>query len=84
MIAGDVQQQRVRSRWIRAGSAPRNLGSLRPGAIDGERPAADLGTTPTRVQGGEHFVPEDHRDVVAAAVDELLPTAHPVPSEEPT
>ena len=47
-----------------------------------ERLAADLGTTLTRIEGGKHFTPEDHPDVVAAAINELLPTARPLPTEE--
>ncbi|TFV59561.1 alpha/beta fold hydrolase [Geodermatophilus sp. DF01-2] len=38
----------------------------------GERLARDLGTTLRRIPGGRHFTPEDHPDVIAAAVDELL------------
>jgi pimeloyl-ACP methyl ester carboxylesterase len=38
----------------------------------GERLAADLGTTLTRIRGGKHFTPEDHPDVVAGAVNDLL------------
>lgn len=38
----------------------------------GERLAADLGTTLERIPGGRHFTPEDHPDVVAAAVDAVL------------
>jgi hypothetical protein len=47
----------------------------------GERPAADLGTTLTPVGGGKHVTPEDHPEV-AAAIDELLPTGHPLSTEE--
>ncbi|MDP9430681.1 MAG: alpha/beta fold hydrolase [Actinomycetota bacterium] len=39
----------------------------------GRRLAADLGTTLQPIPGGKHFTPEDHPDVIAAAVDELLP-----------
>jgi pimeloyl-ACP methyl ester carboxylesterase len=49
----------------------------------GERLAADLGTTLTRIEGGKHFTPEDHPDVVAAAINDLLPSAHR-PVEERT
>jgi pimeloyl-ACP methyl ester carboxylesterase len=48
----------------------------------GERLAADLGTTLTPIEGGKHFTPEDHPEVVAAAINELLPTGHPLPTEE--
>ncbi|RZU34501.1 alpha/beta fold hydrolase [Blastococcus saxobsidens] len=38
----------------------------------GRRLAADLGTTLQPIPGGRHFTPEDHPDVIAAAVNELL------------
>ncbi|MCZ2815091.1 alpha/beta fold hydrolase [Modestobacter sp. VKM Ac-2984] len=38
----------------------------------GRRLAADLGTTLQTIPGGKHFTPEDHPEVVAAAIDELL------------
>ncbi len=38
----------------------------------GARLAKDLGTTLRRIPGGRHFTPEDHPDVVAAAVDAVL------------
>jgi pimeloyl-ACP methyl ester carboxylesterase len=38
----------------------------------GERLAADLGTEVRRIPGGMHFTPEDHPDVVAEAINELL------------
>jgi len=38
----------------------------------GERLAADLGTEVRRIPGGRHFTPEDHPDVVAEAINELL------------
>ena len=38
----------------------------------GERFACDLGTTLRRIEGGKHFTPEDHPDVIAASLNELL------------
>ena len=38
----------------------------------GERLAADLRTEVRRIPGGSHFTPEDHPDVVAEAINELL------------
>jgi pimeloyl-ACP methyl ester carboxylesterase len=38
----------------------------------GERFARDLGTTVQRIDGGRHFTPEDHRDVIAAAISSLV------------
>jgi pimeloyl-ACP methyl ester carboxylesterase len=38
----------------------------------GRRLAADLGTTLQPIPGGSHFTPEDHPEVVAAAINELL------------
>ena len=38
----------------------------------GERLAADLGTEVRRIPGGSHFTPEDHPEVVAEAINELL------------
>ncbi|MEZ5093684.1 alpha/beta fold hydrolase [Nocardioides sp.] len=38
----------------------------------GERLAADLGTEVRRIPGGSHFTPEDHPDLVAEAINELL------------
>ncbi len=38
----------------------------------GERLALDLGADLDRIDGGKHFVPEDHPDRVAAAVDRLV------------
>ncbi|MGY1708189.1 alpha/beta fold hydrolase [Geodermatophilus sp. SYSU D00758] len=40
--------------------------------VDHGRLAADLGTPLQPIPGGRHFTPEDHPEVVAAAVDELL------------
>ena len=37
----------------------------------GERFARDLGTTVQRIEGGKHFTPEDHPDVIAAAICSL-------------
>jgi len=37
----------------------------------GERFARDLGTTVQRIEGGRHFTPEDHPDVVATAIEDL-------------
>lgn len=46
----------------------------------GRRLAADLGTTLQTIPGGKHFTPEDHPEVIAAAINELLvprsPGAH--------
>ena len=38
----------------------------------GERFARDLGTTVQRIEGGMHFTPEDHPDVIAAAITSLV------------
>ncbi|MPZ00982.1 MAG: alpha/beta fold hydrolase [Actinophytocola sp.] len=38
----------------------------------GQRLAADLGTELIGIDGGKHFVPEDHPDQVAAVVNDLL------------
>jgi pimeloyl-ACP methyl ester carboxylesterase len=38
----------------------------------GERLARDLGTTLQRIAGGKHFTPEDHPDVIAGAVNDVL------------
>lgn len=38
----------------------------------GERLAADLGTELRRIPGGKHFTPEDHPQVVAEAINELV------------
>ncbi len=38
----------------------------------GERFARDLGTTLRRIEGGKHFTPEDHPDVIAGSLNELL------------
>jgi pimeloyl-ACP methyl ester carboxylesterase len=48
----------------------------------GERLAADLGTALTRIEGGKHFTPEDHPDIIAAATNELLPPVQPHPVQE--
>jgi pimeloyl-ACP methyl ester carboxylesterase len=37
----------------------------------GERFARDLGTTLRRIEGGKHFTPEDHPDVVAEEISSL-------------
>lgn len=37
----------------------------------GERFARDLGTTVRRIEGGKHFTPEDHPDVIAAEINSL-------------
>ena len=37
----------------------------------GERFARDLGTTVRRIEGGKHFTPEDHPDVIADEVRAL-------------
>jgi pimeloyl-ACP methyl ester carboxylesterase len=41
----------------------------------GERLASDLRTELRRIAGGKHFTPEDHPDVVAEAINELLAAA---------
>ncbi|HWB71728.1 MAG TPA: alpha/beta fold hydrolase [Egibacteraceae bacterium] len=38
----------------------------------GERLAWDLGTELRRIEGGKHFVPEDHPERIAAAANELV------------
>lgn len=38
----------------------------------GERLAGDLGTQLRRIPGGKHFVPEDHPDAIAEAVNAVL------------
>jgi pimeloyl-ACP methyl ester carboxylesterase len=38
----------------------------------GERFARDLGTTLRRIEGGKHFTPEDHPDVIAEALNDLI------------
>jgi pimeloyl-ACP methyl ester carboxylesterase len=38
----------------------------------GERFARDLGTTVRRIEGGKHFTPEDHPDVVAQEIGSLV------------
>jgi pimeloyl-ACP methyl ester carboxylesterase len=47
----------------------------------GRRLAADLGTTLQTITGGKHFTPEDHPEVIAAAIDELL-SARPGPETD--
>jgi pimeloyl-ACP methyl ester carboxylesterase len=47
----------------------------------GRRLAADLGTTLQPITGGKHFTPEDHPEVIAAAIDELL-SARPGPETD--
>lgn len=43
----------------------------------GERLASDLGTELNRIEGGKHWTPEDHPDVVADAVNEVLKAIEP-------
>lgn len=43
----------------------------------GERFARDLGTTLQRIEGGKHFTPEDHPEVIARGINELLAEAFP-------
>jgi len=38
----------------------------------GERFARDLGTTVRRIEGGRHFTPEDHPDVIAEEITSLV------------
>jgi pimeloyl-ACP methyl ester carboxylesterase len=38
----------------------------------GERFARDLGTTMRRIEGGKHFTPEDHPEVIADAIIDLV------------
>lgn len=40
-----------------------------------ERLARDLGTRPVAIRGGKHFTPEDHPDIVAAAVRAVVAEA---------
>jgi pimeloyl-ACP methyl ester carboxylesterase len=40
--------------------------------VHGERLASDLGTPLQRIEGAKHFTPEDHPDVVAGAINDLL------------
>ncbi len=39
----------------------------------GRRLATDLGTILQPIRGGKHFTPEDHPEIIAAAINELLP-----------
>lgn len=41
----------------------------------GERLATDLGAPLRRIEGGKHFVPEDHPEIVAAAIREVIAIA---------
>ncbi|SDX99033.1 hypothetical protein SAMN05661080_01954 [Modestobacter sp. DSM 44400] len=41
----------------------------------GRRLAADLGTTLLPIPRGRHFTPEDHPEILAAAINDLLPPA---------
>jgi pimeloyl-ACP methyl ester carboxylesterase len=43
----------------------------------GYRLAYELGAPMERIEGGKHFVPEDHPEQVAAAVNELLEQTAP-------
>jgi len=38
----------------------------------GERLARDLGTTVRQIEGGRHFTPEDHSDVLAEVITDLV------------
>jgi len=38
----------------------------------GERLGADLGTSVERIDGGKHFTPEDHPEVIARGINELV------------
>jgi pimeloyl-ACP methyl ester carboxylesterase len=40
-----------------------------------ERLARDLGTKPVAIRGGKHFTPEDHPEVVAAAIRDVVADA---------
>lgn len=42
----------------------------------GERLARDLQVPLRRIEGGKHFTPEDHPDIVAQEINELLATIH--------
>ena len=42
---------------------------------NGERLAVDLGASLDAVEGGRHFVPEDHPDRMAAAIDRVVAAA---------
>ncbi len=58
----------------RAGSRARRVGSGRqvPEAALRRTLACDLGARLTRLDGARHFVPEDHPDSLAAAINELV------------
>ncbi|WP_104522960.1 alpha/beta fold hydrolase [Blastococcus atacamensis] len=47
----------------------------------GRRLAADLGTTLQPIPGGKHFTPEDHPEVIAGVIDELI-SARPEPGSD--
>ncbi len=49
----------------------------------GRRLAADLGTTLQPIPGGKHFTPEDHPEVIATAVNEVLPQRRAHEHSEP-
>jgi len=38
----------------------------------GQRLASDLGTTLTRIDGGKHWMPEDHPNLIAGAINNVL------------
>jgi pimeloyl-ACP methyl ester carboxylesterase len=48
----------------------------------GERFARDLAAPLYRIEGGKHFTPEDHPDVVANAIRELLEEASSTPVQQ--
>lgn len=41
----------------------------------GERLARDLGTRPVGIPGGKHFTPEDHPDIIAGAIRDVVEEA---------
>ncbi|MFW5926192.1 MAG: alpha/beta fold hydrolase [Myxococcota bacterium] len=49
----------------------------------GERFAQDLGCPLTRIAGGKHFVPEDHPDVLATAIEDVVHEVQPLEAPAP-
>jgi len=76
---GQLQEvERQRQRFGLSVTGPRSAADaeaeLRPRGRDVrcERLAADLGTSVERIDGGKHFTPEDHPEVIARGINELV------------
>lgn len=67
-----VQSSATCAGWCTPGSPGARRGGAGRRTEYGERFARDLGTVVQRIEGGKHFTPEDHPEVLVDAISSLI------------